>query len=350
MNTHFLAIFCLSITTGIAKYQNYPVGKKYSEDPSTEYRLYMQDEEGNYISPWHDVPLFAEEDSLNKTYNMIVEIPRFSQAKFEMHREYLMNPIVQDHEHGHLRYVPNVFPWHGHVCNYGAFPQTWENPFHEDDWTELKGDKDPLDVCEIGSKAVATGTVLPVKIFGILGMIDGGETDWKVIVMDAKEANEKGIETLEDIKKGYPGILDSVLKFFRVYKVPAGKPENVFAYNGEIKDRNLAMEVISYTNLAWREMITNCSISGENVGSFNTGNFLQGTECTVDQDTVRQDVARQHFYDPVPAERPETVDEWSFLHSYVLHSSDSSSVSSSSTLVTLSYFIFISVLLLITYF
>ena len=95
---------------------------------------------------------------------MIVEIPRFSQAKFEIHRELLMNPIVQDKEHNHLRYVPNVFPWHGHVCNYGAFPQTWENPFHEDEWTGLKGDKDPIDVCEVGSKPVATGTVLPVKV------------------------------------------------------------------------------------------------------------------------------------------------------------------------------------------
>jgi len=180
-------------------------------------------------------------------------------------------------------------------------------------------------------------------------MIDGGETDWKVIVMNAEEANEKGIQTLQDIQNKYPGILETVLKFFRVYKVPAGKPENVFAYNGEIKDKDLAMEVISYTNLAWMEMITNCSISGENVGSFNTGNFLQGTECSVDQDTVRQDVARQHFYDPVPAERPDTVDDWSFLHSYVLHSSDPSSMSSSSTLVTLPFFIFISVLLLITH-
>ena len=75
-----------------------------------------------------------------------------------------MNPIVQDKENNHLRYVPNVFPWHGHVCNYGAFPQTWENPFHADEWTGLKGDKDPIDVCEVGSKPVATGTVLPVKV------------------------------------------------------------------------------------------------------------------------------------------------------------------------------------------
>ena len=95
---------------------------------------------------------------------MIVEIPRFSHAKFEIHREHKMNPIVQDQEKGRLRYLSNIFPWNGHVCNYGAFPQTWENPFHEDEWTGLKGDKDPIDVCEVGSMPVSTGTVLPVKV------------------------------------------------------------------------------------------------------------------------------------------------------------------------------------------
>ena len=44
------------------------------------------------------------------------------------------------------------------------FVQTWENPFHEDIWTGLPGDQDPIDVCEVGSKPVATGTVLPVKV------------------------------------------------------------------------------------------------------------------------------------------------------------------------------------------
>ena len=95
---------------------------------------------------------------------MVVEIPRFSQAKFEISRDHLLNPIVHDTKNNRLRYLPNVFPWHGHVCNYGAFPQTWESPFHEDIWTGLRGDQDPIDVCEVGSKAVTTGTVLPVKV------------------------------------------------------------------------------------------------------------------------------------------------------------------------------------------
>ena len=38
------------------------------------------------------------------------------------------------------------------LINYGAIPQTWEDPEHADEWTGLLGDGDPVDVCEIGSK------------------------------------------------------------------------------------------------------------------------------------------------------------------------------------------------------
>ena len=75
-------------------------------------------------------------------------------------------------------------------------------------------------------------------------MLDGGETDWKVIVMNSIEASEKSIDTLEDLISEHPGVVEAVRRFFTVYKVPAGKPENVFAYNGEVKDKALAVEVI----------------------------------------------------------------------------------------------------------
>ena len=42
------------------------------------------------------------------------------------------------------------------------------------------GDDDPIDVVEIGSEAMAQGTVAPVKALGVLAMIDDGELDWKV--------------------------------------------------------------------------------------------------------------------------------------------------------------------------
>jgi hypothetical protein len=47
-----------------------------------------------------------------------------------------------------------------------------------------KGDNDPLDAIEIGSKQWRTGSIVRVKILGVLAMIDSGETDWKVVCVN----------------------------------------------------------------------------------------------------------------------------------------------------------------------
>lgn len=49
-----------------------------------------------------------------------------------------------------FRYVANCFPHHGYIWNYGAIPQTWEDPDHIDPNTNCRGDGDPIDVIEIG--------------------------------------------------------------------------------------------------------------------------------------------------------------------------------------------------------
>ena len=66
------------------------------------------------------------------------------------------------------------------LFNYGAFPQTWEDPSHVTPDTGCAGDNDPIDACEIGTKMYRTGSVVKVKVLGCLAMIDDGETDWKV--------------------------------------------------------------------------------------------------------------------------------------------------------------------------
>ena len=88
---------------------------------------------------------------------------------------------------GKPRFVHNVFPYHGYLWNYGALPQTWEDPNHVDEDTKTTGDNDPLDVCEIGTSLHATGSIVPVKIVGVLGLIDEGETDWKLIGIDIRD-------------------------------------------------------------------------------------------------------------------------------------------------------------------
>jgi hypothetical protein len=54
---------------------------------------------------------------------MIVEVPRWTNAKMEISKEEPFNPIKQDIKRGKLRFVRNCFPHHGYIWNYGAFPQ-----------------------------------------------------------------------------------------------------------------------------------------------------------------------------------------------------------------------------------
>ena len=87
-----------------------------------------------------------------------------------------LNPIKQDIKKGKLRYVNNCFHYHGCIWNYGALPQTWEDPGHMDPNTDAKGDNDPLDVCEIGYRIAKRGEVRQVKILGVVALIDEGMT------------------------------------------------------------------------------------------------------------------------------------------------------------------------------
>jgi len=52
------------------------------------------------------------------------------------------------------------------LFNYGAFPQTWEDPSHVTPDTGCAGDNDPIDAGEIGTKMYRTGSVVKVKVLG----------------------------------------------------------------------------------------------------------------------------------------------------------------------------------------
>lgn len=91
-----------------------------TDNANTEHRVFIE-QNGSVVSPWHDIPLFA--DQPNGIFNMIVEVPRWTNAKLEVSKEESFNPIRQDIKKGRLRYVRNCFPHHGYIWNYGAFPQ-----------------------------------------------------------------------------------------------------------------------------------------------------------------------------------------------------------------------------------
>ncbi|XP_075057012.1 inorganic pyrophosphatase 2, mitochondrial isoform X3 [Mixophyes fleayi] len=195
---------------------------------TVDYRLYFKNAEGKFISPFHDIPLYSrneEEPDVpakksksnwhKNVMNMVVEVPRWTNAKME----------------------------------------TWEDPSHKDNDTNCCGDNDPIDVCEIGSKVCSRGAVIQVKPLGVLGLIDEGEMDWKIIAINIDDPEADKFNDIEDVKKYKPGYLEATVEWLKSYKVPDGKPENQFGFNGEFKDQAFAVEIIKATHGYWKDMV-----------------------------------------------------------------------------------------------
>jgi len=249
--------------------------------------------------------------------NFICEIPKGTRKKFEIKptaieiddgkrtkRTVFTNAIVQDTKNGKLREYKwptkdwyesestlaqeirenahregKPFPGPQMFWNYGAFPQTWEDPAHETDFTEdghgkCKGDDDPLDAIEIGSCKMKTGEIRPVKVLGVLAMIDNGETDWKLVVARVDDSAFKGIDTLEDLRnhiakrkrndKSTVDVLTEIRHWLKMYKTPGKETkeakkdaENVFGYKDVWQNEVKALDIVQETHKLWADKTDN---------------------------------------------------------------------------------------------
>ncbi|XP_055920708.1 inorganic pyrophosphatase [Eupeodes corollae] len=275
---------------------------------STNYSIYFKNEAGNAISPLHDIPLFA--DQAKTVYNMVVEVPRWTNAKMEISLKNPLNPIKQDVKKGKLRFVANCFPHHGYIWNYGALPQTWENPDHIEPSTSCKGDNDPIDVIEIGSRVAKRGEVMQVKVLGTVALIDEGETDWKIIAIDVNDPLAGQMSDVGDVDKFFPGLLRATVEWFKIYKIPDGKPENQFAFNGEAKNASFATNIINETHKFWVGLIKK-DLDGGSISCANTAvpdsPFLIAQE---DADKIIEQAPTDGDVETIG----DIIDKWHFVH------------------------------------
>ncbi|KAF8984599.1 Inorganic pyrophosphatase [Entomortierella lignicola] len=279
--------------------------------PNTlEHRVFIE-RNGTPISAFHDVPLYA--DKANNIFNMIVEIPRWSNAKLEISKDEPFNPIKQDVKKGKLRFVRNCFPHHGYIWNYGAIPQTWEDPTQSHNETKARGDNDPLDVCEIGEQVGYTGQIKQVKILGVMALLDEGETDWKVIVIDVNDPLANKLNDIEDVERHLPGLIRATNEWFRIYKIPDGKAENQFAFSGEAKNKKYALEVIKETHEAWERLVKG------SIPSKGEGYDIQVSNVTVEDSPYKVAVEDESVQsipaasNKAPAPIDPSVDKWFFI-------------------------------------
>jgi inorganic pyrophosphatase len=136
---------------------------------------------------------------------VVVEIPTGSNAKWEVTKP-----------DGKLRWEivdgkPRAVKYIGYPGNYGIVPQTLLAK-------SSGGDGDPLDVIVL-SPAVERGSVIKVKLIGILRLLDGGEQDDKLIaVQDGTPLY--AANSIEELRGEFSGVVEIVEIWFSNYKGP----------------------------------------------------------------------------------------------------------------------------------
>lgn len=233
---------------------------------TTGFQLFLESN-GQPLSFFHDVPLeepITERKANHKNrrvFNMVVEIPRWTNGKCEIATKLPFNPIIMDAQNGQPRFVKNVFPYNGYIWNYGALPQTWEDPAHVDLDTQHKGDNDPVDVIEIGQSVGFPGQIKQVKILGTLALLDQGETDWKMLAIDLEDPNAAYVDDIADVEVHFPGLISATVDWFQNYKLPDGKARNEFAFGAKPRDANYALQIIDQTHTYWKNLVNSHQVT-----------------------------------------------------------------------------------------
>ncbi|RNE99214.1 putative inorganic pyrophosphatase [Trypanosoma rangeli] len=190
-------------------------------------------------SAWHDLILHPAADTSIVTF--VCEIPKGTRAKIELNLTELYNPLAHDvakKKEGQ----PLRFYTYGDIpFNYGFAPQTWENPLVVDAVTKCTGDGDPIDVVEVSKSPLSTGSIRAVRVLGVLGLIDEGETDWKII---AETLRSDGGDMYGSLQKLPQELKDTIFRWMRDYKTTDGKKLNEFVFNGEMRGVEEALDII----------------------------------------------------------------------------------------------------------
>jgi len=207
-----------------------------------------------------------------------------------------------------MRFVDNCFPHHGYIWNYGAIPQTWEDPNHVDPATKAKGDNDPIDICEIGYRVAKRGDVYPVKILGVIALVDEGETDWKLIAIHVNDPLAEKLNDINDVEEHMPGFLAATREWFRIYKIPAGKEENHFGFGGQFKNREFAHKTILETHEFWKKLVERGS-EGELI--CNSADY-SGAAKKFAQDEAAKVLSTLPVHGP-DAELDPKLDQWHYV-------------------------------------
>lgn len=138
--------------------------------------------------------------------NVIIEIPRGSQNKYEIDKKTGLIKLDR------VLHTAQTYPF-----DYGFVPQT------------LWDDRDALDVVLLTTVPLFPGVLVHARPVAILPMVDGGEADEKVIAVPADDPRFAHIKDLPDLNAH---TLKEIAHFFVTYKKLQNKEVSVGEYGG----------------------------------------------------------------------------------------------------------------------
>jgi inorganic pyrophosphatase len=196
-----LFVFASNMVASAAPGENIAVGDATA---SAVYTADVSTPAGPYTlrSPTH---LFVGIDPLvgEGFIRVVVEIPTGSTQKWEV-----------DKSDGNLKRelkkgTPRIVNYLGYPGNYGMVPRTLLAE-------KNGGDGDPLDVLVLGP-AVPRGSIIEVRIIGLLKMSDKGKQDDKLIAVMKGDVFDS-VDTIKQLDKKFPGVSSIVDTWFSSYK------------------------------------------------------------------------------------------------------------------------------------
>lgn len=148
----------------------------------------------NPFNPWHGISPRTKDNTIVKC---LIEIPKGSKVKYELDKETGM--LLMDR----VLFSSVMYP-----ANYGFIPRT------------LDGDGDPLDILVLCSEKLEHLCLVHAKIIGYMHMIDGGQTDRKII---AVAANDISVNFINEMAELPPHTMVEIKRFFEDYKILENK-------------------------------------------------------------------------------------------------------------------------------
>lgn len=160
--------------------------------------------------------------SLDK-FHVIIEIAQGSQDKYEYDEE--LDVIKLDR----VLFSAQRFP-----ANYGFIPETRAD------------DGDHTDVLLFSTNPILPGAVVEARAIGFMNMIDGGETDNKILAIPTEDPRFSHVHSLAELPEHSP---KEIKNFFETYKMLQNKSVEV----GEFEGADKAKDYIEKTAKVYKE-------------------------------------------------------------------------------------------------